>query len=130
MDAGGKVLICGNGGSAAQSDHFMAEMTGSGFACVSLTNPAVITALANDYGYEKVFSHQIHALANDGDVLILLTTSGESENIKYAKWQAKVMSIEVINLPTKDKIKLDTQSIQEAHIKILHQIWKELHENR
>lgn len=136
LDAGNKVLICGNGGSAAQADHFMAEMIGSGFACISLTNSAVITALGNDYGFDDVFSRQVYALGQPGDVLILISTSGESENVRSAYYKTfifKEPGIETIVLPDKTQEEwkdIDTQTIQETHIKILHQIWKELHENR
>lgn len=88
-----KALICGNGGLAAESEHFAAELMGKyGFEvylpCIALTtNTSLITALANDYGYEKVFSHQIKALGNEGDLLIAMTTSN-SKNIFFALGQA------------------------------------------
>ena len=131
LDAGNKVLICGNGGSAAQSDHFAAEMVGSGLPCIALTNPAVITALANDFGYEYVFVAQIDALGKPGDVLITLTTSGESNNIHAAKVAAYGKGMSIIELPNKGnkrdyRLFWNEQDIQEEHIALLHRIWKGL----
>ena len=131
LDAGGKVLICGNGGSAAQADHFMAEMIGSGLACVSLTNPAVITALANDYIYDVIFIRQIIALGKPGDVVILLSTSGTSPNIMLVEELVPRKGFQIIILPnqTQEEYKdMDTQEIQHLHQKILHQIWKGLYD--
>lgn len=87
--SGHKVLICGNGGLAAEAEHFAAELMGK-FAreyfipCVALTaNTSLITALANDYGYEEVFGHQVTVLGQPGDLLIAMTTSA-SRNVRKA----------------------------------------------
>jgi len=107
----------------------MAEMIGSGLPCISLTNPAVITALANDYVYDVIFIRQIIALGKPRDVIILLSTSGTSPNITLVTEMAPRRGFEIIILPnqTQEEWKdIDTQTIQETHIKILHQIWKGL----
>lgn len=133
----GKILICGNGGSAAQADHFAAEMIGDGLPCVSLTNPAVITALANDYVYEEVFSKQVEALGEKGDLLICLTTSGLSRNISMAAFAAHRVGMKVFTITGQDApewnyseyVRLpykDTQVIQEKTLLVLHKLWKEL----
>ncbi len=81
IKAGGKILICGNGGLAAESQHFAAEMVGKFgkdiyVPCIDLTsNSALVTALANDIGFPDVFSHQISVLAHQGDIVIIMTTS-------------------------------------------------------
>jgi D-sedoheptulose 7-phosphate isomerase len=88
LDAGGKVLLCGNGGSAADAQHIAAELVGRftlerrALAAVALTeNVASITAISNDYGYEGVFARQLDGLARPGDVLLALSTSGTSANV-------------------------------------------------
>lgn len=106
LRAGGKVLACGNGGSAADAQHFVAELVGSyrlrdrpGLAALALTtDTSVLTAVANDYGYERVFSRQVVALGRAGDVLFALSTSGESENIIRAAEQAKIEGMRTVGL--------------------------------
>ncbi len=101
--AGGKVLICGNGGSAADASHFAAELVGRfrrerrGLPAVALaSDPAVITALGNDYGFESIFQRQVEALGRPGDILIALSTSGTSENVLRAAKRAGEMGLSVI----------------------------------
>lgn len=138
--AGGKVLLIGNGGSAADAQHMAAELIGrfklerKGLAAIALTtNTSTLTALANDYGYDTVFSRQLEALANDKDVLIAITTSGTSPNILKAVEVARSKNIKVIGLTGGDGGKLkeiaditivvpsdNTPRIQEAHITIGH----------
>lgn len=86
--AGNKILWCGNGGSAADSQHMAAELVGRfrrerrGFASIALTtDTSILTAVGNDYGYEKVFQRQVEALCVKGDVLVGLSTSGNSRNV-------------------------------------------------
>jgi len=100
---GGKVLLCGNGGSASDASHFAGELVGRfrrerrSMAAVALTvDSAVITAVANDYGYENVFSRQVEALGKQGDVLIALSTSGASQNVLKAAEVAEERGIFVI----------------------------------
>jgi D-sedoheptulose 7-phosphate isomerase len=91
LASGGKVLICGNGGSAADAQHFAAELMGrfmkvrAPMAAIALTtDTSVLTAVANDYSYGEVFSRQVQALARAGDVLVGISTSGRSENVLRA----------------------------------------------
>ena len=85
---GGKIIFCGNGGSASDSDHLSAELVGrylknrKPYASVSLaSNLSMITAIANDFGYENIFSRQLDAIGNRHDILFAISTSGKSENI-------------------------------------------------
>jgi D-sedoheptulose 7-phosphate isomerase len=91
LQDGRHVLVAGNGGSAAEAQHFVAELVGRfrrerrPYAVVALTaDTAILTAVANDYGYEEVFARQVRALGRSGDVLLLFSTSGESENLVRA----------------------------------------------
>ena len=137
---GSKILLAGNGGSATQASHIAAEFTGrykmerKGLPAIALTaDLAAVTSIANDYGFDAVFERKLEALGNKGDVLIVLTTSGNSLNVIRAAEKAKKMNIKVIGLLGKDggKIKSasdieiiipsnNTPRIQEAHLIILH----------
>ncbi|GAB4368773.1 MAG: D-sedoheptulose 7-phosphate isomerase [Calditrichia bacterium] len=139
---GGKILLCGNGGSAADAQHIAAELVirlrGSkdrpAIAAQALTvDTSILTAGANDYGFEFVFSRQIEALGQLGDTLIAISTSGNSTNIIEAVNMAHEKGLYVIGLLGKDGGKLkklvdlpiivpsdDTARIQEAHIMIGH----------
>jgi len=88
LRAGGKILWCGNGGSAADSQHLAAEIVGRfrrerrGLASIALTtDSSILTSVANDYGFEAVFARQVEALGNRGDVLVGISTSGNSRNV-------------------------------------------------
>jgi D-sedoheptulose 7-phosphate isomerase len=89
-NGGGKLLVCGNGGSAADAMHVAEELVARfqadrpGLAAVSLTDATVLTCAGNDFGYDKIFSRQVEALGRPGDVLLLLSTSGNSPNILAA----------------------------------------------
>lgn len=135
-----KVMICGNGGSAADSQHISAEFVGrykkerKGLPCIALTtDTSILTAWSNDYDFETVFERQVASLGKEGDVLIGLSTSGNSKNVIKAFEKAKEMKIKTISLLGKDggksknmaDIELimpsnNTARIQEAHITILH----------
>ena len=137
-----KILIAGNGGSAADSQHFSAELTGrfkkeriSLPAIALTTDTSALTAIGNDYGYEYVFSRQLEGLGNEGDIFIGISTSGNSQNIIEAIKMAKEKNIKVITLLGKDGGKMknlgdiniiipsnNTPRIQEMHIMILHMI--------
>lgn len=98
-----KILACGNGGSAADAQHFAAELSGRfdrerpGLAALSLTaDTALLTAVSNDYDYAHVFARQIQALGHPGDVLVALTTSGQSRNILHAIEAAHERDLRVI----------------------------------
>jgi len=137
---GGKVLLIGNGGSAADAQHIAAELVGRfklervGLPAMALTtNTSILTALANDYGYDSVFSRQLEVLASERDVLIAITTSGTSPNILKGVEMAHSKGATVIGLTgakggrLKDMVDLtiavpsdSTARIQEAHITIGH----------
>ncbi len=137
---GNKVLLAGNGGSATQASHIAAEFTGryklerKGLPAIALTTDlAAITAISNDYGFDAVFQRKLQALGNKGDVLILLSTSGNSKNILNAEEEAKSIGIKTIALLGKEGGKhkglsdieiivpsMNTPKIQETHLAILH----------
>lgn len=137
---GNKVLICGNGGSAADAQHFAAELTGrykterAGLPGIALTtDTSALTAIGNDYGYEYVFSRQTEALGREGDLLIGISTSGNSQNVLNALSVAKSLKMNRLCLSGRDGGKMnencelnliapakDTARIQEVHIFIIH----------
>ena len=109
MKKGNKLLIAGNGGSAADSQHFAAEIVGrfvlerKGYPAIALTtDTSILTAVANDYGYDTIFSRQVEALGNEGDIFIGISTSGNSKNIIEAIKTAKKQGLKVIGLTGKD----------------------------
>ena len=143
ITAGGKVLACGNGGSAADAQHFAAEFVGRfererpGLAAIALnTDSSILTAIGNDYAYDQVFSKQVQALGTPGDVLIAITTSGNSANVLAAVDVAHEKDMTVIALTGRGGGKLGarltetdvhlcvpherTARIQEIHILAIH----------
>lgn len=103
--AGHKIMFCGNGGSAADAQHWAAEIVGRfqkerrGMPAIALTvDTSVLTAIANDYGYESVFARQVEALGNAGDVLVALSTSGSSPNVVAAVEEARKSGIKTIGM--------------------------------
>lgn len=141
--ADGKILACGNGGSAADAQHFAAEMTGRfekermELAAIALTtDTSALTAIGNDYGFEQVFSKQVRALGRAGDVLIGISTSGNSGNIIEAIMAAHERDMKVIAFTGRDGGKIAkmlkdddvllnvpysrTARIQEVHILLIH----------
>lgn len=105
LASGHKILFCGNGGSAADSQHLAAEFVGRfqkerrGLPAIALTvDTSILTAVANDYGYEKVFERQVEALGQAGDVLIGLSTSGNSGNVVAAINKAKALGIHTVGM--------------------------------
>lgn len=103
LDSGNKILACGNGGSAATAQHFVAELVGRfqrerrGLAAVSLTtDTSILSAIANDYGYARVFARQVEALARPGDVLLAISTSGNSANVVDAAIAARKGGCKVV----------------------------------
>ncbi len=137
---GGKVLLIGNGGSAADAQHIAAEFVGRfkknrrALPALALTtNTSILTALGNDLGYDVIFTRGVEAFGQPGDVLIAITTSGSSPNVIKAVALAKKMNLNIIGLTGRDGGQLkaladvpiivpshDTQRIQEAHIAIGH----------
>ncbi|MEX8498297.1 MAG: phosphoheptose isomerase [Leptothrix ochracea] len=105
---GGKVLACGNGGSAGDAQHFAAEFVGRferdrpGLAAISLvTDTSILTAIANDYSFEQIFAKQVHALGQPGDILLAISTSGNSPNVLAAMDAAHEKEMTVIALTGK-----------------------------
>jgi D-sedoheptulose 7-phosphate isomerase len=143
--SGSKVLICGNGGSAADAQHLAAEFVGryelerrSLPAIALTTDTSALTAISNDYGYDNVFERQVTGLANKGDCLIAISTSGNSANVISAVMAARSLGCSVIGMTGQNGKKLAslcdvsilvpsgrTARIQEAHITIAH-IWCEV----
>ncbi|MAG02272.1 phosphoheptose isomerase [Candidatus Pacearchaeota archaeon] len=140
ISQGNKVISCGNGGSAGQAQHFSAELIGrfekerSALNSISLTtDTSNITAIGNDYGYENVFKRQLQGIGKPGDVLLCLTSSGNSQNLIEAINHAKLNGIKVVNLLGNDGGKMNglgnaniiipsenTARVQECHLLILH----------
>ena len=146
--AGNKILICGNGGSASDAQHFAAEIVGrftrerKAWPAIALTtDTSILTAVANDYGYDTIFSRQVEGLGQPGDVLIGISTSGNSPNVLKAVEQAQNIGMATIALTggsggilsenadtaviAPSKV---TARIQEAHIFILH-LWADIAES-
>lgn len=105
LAAGHKIMFCGNGGSAADAQHWAAEIVGrfqkerKGLPAIALTvDTSILTAIANDYGYERVFSRQVEALGNAGDVLVAVSTSGNSANVLAAIEEAKNKGVKTIGM--------------------------------
>jgi len=137
---GYKVLVAGNGGSAAEAQHFAAELVGrfkrerAPYAVLSLTtDTAILTAIANDYGYSDIFARQVLALGNPGDMFIAFSTSGQSENVIRAAVAAQQSLMTVVaitgDLPSRlehcadftVKVPLvDTPLVQELHMMVTH----------
>lgn len=139
---GGKLLIAGNGGSAADAQHFAAEIVGrfvlerKGYPAIALTtDTSILTAVGNDYGYDTIFSRQIEALGNSGDVFVGISTSGNSKNVVEAIKKAKEQNLVTIGLTGKDGGMMkdlcdiclsfnysETARVQEHHLMTYHLI--------
>ena len=146
---GGKVIICGNGGSAADAQHFAAELSGRyvcerrALAGIALTtDTSALTAIGNDYGFDRIFARQAEALGRPGDVLVGISTSGNSENIIQAVEAAKPLGLMTLGLLGRDGGRLKdmmddclvvqssvTARIQEIHIMVIH-FWCEILDGR
>jgi len=124
VTSGGKVLACGNGGSAADAQHFAAEFVGRfererpELGAIALTtDSSIITAIANDYSYEQIFAKQVRALGQSGDVLLAITTSGSSPNVLAAIQAAHERDMTVVALTGKGGGKM-TQALRETDVHI------------
>ena len=139
LGGGGKVLACGNGGSACDAMHFCEELTGRfradrpPLAAIACVDPGHLTCVGNDYGFEEVFSRWVRALGRRGDCLVLLSTSGNSENVVRAAAAAREGGLRTIALLGRDGGRLagaceiewvidgvTADRIQEVHMVILH----------
>jgi D-sedoheptulose 7-phosphate isomerase len=145
VERGNKILLCGNGGSAGDAQHIATEFVGRfekerrGLPALALTvDTSALTAIGNDYGFERIFSRQVEALANPGDVLIGISTSGNSPNVLAAVMKGREIGCQIIGLTGAKGKKLAslcdaavlvpaerTSRIQEAHITIGH-LWCEM----
>lgn len=140
FERGGKMLVMGNGGSAADAQHFVAEIVGRfkmerrGLPAIALsTDTSILTAIGNDYGFDRIFSRQIEALAVAGDLIVGISTSGNSPNVLQALELAREKGCRTVGLlgkdggTVKDACDLalivsvnDTPRVQEGHITIIH----------
>jgi len=140
LQGGGKVLLCGNGGSAADAQHLAAQLVGRykaerrGLPAIALTtDTSALTAIANDYGYDRVFARQVEALAKPGDAVVGISTSGNSPSVVEALATAARLGCTTLALTGRDGGKLgrmadihlnvphdDTARVQEAHITLGH----------
>ena len=140
INDGNKILICGNGGSAADAQHFAAEIIGrfererQAYPAIALTtDTSILTAVANDYGYQTIFQRQVEGLGVKGDWLIGLSTSGNSANVMKAVEKAAQLELNTLSLTGKEGGQLkastnfnihvpsfNTARVQEGHITVLH----------
>ncbi len=136
----GKILSCGNGGSHCDAMHFAEELTGRyrenrpGYAGIAISDPSHLSCVSNDFGYEYVFSRYVEAVGREGDILLGISTSGNSANVLRAIEAAKAKGMKSIALTGKDGGKMAgladieirvphfgfADRIQEVHIKIIH----------
>jgi len=142
INNGGKIISCGNGGSMSDAMHFAEELSGrfkeerKALPAIAIADPSHITCVANDYGFDFIFSRFVEALGNKNDVLLAISTSGNSKNIINAVNSAKKIGMPVVALTGKDGGKLKdlcdieirvphfgySDRIQEIHIKVIHSI--------
>lgn len=140
LRSGNKIISCGNGGSMCDAMHFAEELSGRfrndrpGLAAVSISDPSHITCVGNDYGFDHVFSRYLEATGKKGDVLLAISTSGNSPNVVRAAEYARGQGISVVALTGKDGGKLASLAdveiraphseyadrAQEIHIKVIH----------
>jgi D-sedoheptulose 7-phosphate isomerase len=139
---GGKIISCGNGGSMCDAMHFAEELSGrfrddrKALPAVSISDPSHITCVGNDYGFDNIFSRYVEALGNKGDVLLAISTSGNSANVINAAKAARAKGMTVVALSGKDGGKIASlcdveiraphstyaDRIQEIHIKVIHSL--------
>lgn len=142
LNGGGKIISCGNGGSMCDSMHFAEELTGryrdnrKAIAAISISDPSYLSCVSNDYGYEHVFSRFVEGLGQPGDVLLGISTSGNSANVLKAIEAAKAKGMKVVGLTGKDggamaglcdvEIRAPhspyADRAQEIHIKVIHSL--------
>jgi D-sedoheptulose 7-phosphate isomerase len=142
LQEGHKIISCGNGGSMCDAMHFAEELTGQfrnsrrPIAAVSISDPAHLSCTANDFGFEHIFSRYVEAIGQSGDVLLAISTSGNSENVVRAASEAKTRGMKVVGLTGKEGGRLATlcdveirapktaysDRTQEIHIKVIHSL--------
>jgi D-sedoheptulose 7-phosphate isomerase len=146
---GNKVISCGNGGSMCDAMHFAEELSGKfrndrkPFPAICISDPSYISCVANDYGYDFVFSRFVEAVGSKGDVLLAISTSGNSKNVINAAITAKKKKMKIIGLTGKDGGKMASlcdieirapystyaDRVQEIHIKVIHSLIHYIEEN-
>lgn len=142
LKKGNKIISCGNGGSMCDAMHFAEELSGrfredrKALPAISISDPSHISCVANDYGYDQVFSRYVEAIGNHGDVLLAISTSGNSINVINAIHTAKLKGIIIVGLTGKDGGKMAkicdieiraphsqyADRAQEIHIKVIHSL--------
>lgn len=140
IQRGNKIISCGNGGSMCDAMHFAEELSGRyrndrpALAAISISDPSHLSCVGNDYGYAFVFSRMVEAIGQSGDILVAISTSGNSENVLNAIQSAKAKNMHVIGLTGKDGGKMASlcdveiraphapyaDRAQEIHIKVIH----------
>ena len=140
LDRGGRILVCGNGGSMSDAMHFAEELSGRfrerrrALPALALSDPAVLTCIANDFGFEEVFARQVEAHGRAGDLLLVLSTSGDSKNVLRAVQVARERGLKTVGMTGRDGGALSGQAdvtvlvprakqsdrIQEVHLVLLH----------
>lgn len=140
LAGGGKIISCGNGGSMCDAMHFAEELTGryrnnrKPYLALAINDPAYLTCVGNDFSFDEVFSRFVEAAGNKKDILLAISTSGNSENVIRAANEARRMGMKVISLTREGKNRLSDISdisiaspatpfsdrIQEIHIKVIH----------
>lgn len=148
LKSGGKIISCGNGGSMCDAMHFAEELTGRfredrpSLAAISISDPSHLSCVGNDYGFEQVFSRFVEGLGREGDVLLGISTSGNSANVINAVYAARKKGMKVIVLTGKDGGKLKNLAdveicappskyadrAQEIHIKVIHSLIRYIEE--
>lgn len=146
---GRKIIACGNGGSMSDAMHFAEELTGRfrderrAIPAIAISDPSHISCVANDYGFDHIFSRFVEAMGNPGDILLSISTSGNSENVVNAVLKARKKSMKIVSLTGKNGGKLATLSdveirvphngysdrIQEIHIKVIHSLIHYIEQN-
>ena len=116
---GNSVYIFGNGGSLQDAGHFSAEFNGIG-PVIALNDPAKITSIGNDFGFENIFTVQVKDLSKPGDIIIGLSSSGKSRNVVKALKAPFLLNLETIDFPRKGKT---TQEVQNYQYRLLHSIY-------
>jgi D-sedoheptulose 7-phosphate isomerase len=149
MKQGGKIISCGNGGSMCDAMHFAEELSGKfrndrpALPAISISDPSHMSCVGNDYGYEFVFSRFIEGLGNKGDVLLAISSSGNSVNVLRAMEAARAKGIKIVGLTGKDGGKMSplcdveirapyssfADRAQEIHIKVIHCLIQFVEEN-
>ena len=122
-----RVYICGNGGSSATAEHFASDLFSKGIKAFSLnSNTAIMTMIANDYGYEDVFSKQIVLYGTNNDLLITISCSGTSPNIVEAINEAKIKGMDVYKFKKFVADSKDYEGLEDKHMQLVHRVKKEL----